>query len=274
MKAGSSGTVLFVSSHSRDCANHQNIKKVFTSAKYHASTTTMRTGVSLTSPWPWRPLPSPKLKDAVMEERVIFARPLAFSPRGHLVLGCTLGCFSIMYFLMPNKPKMPDFWSDRDDIGLFKKTVGTVQNAVFVVAPSVLGLCGSALAMYRVFIQTGRRVTRLSQVRVRNNDRQTGNVKPEMNLRIQTGRQDMWGMLVKPREVPLEDVLVESVPSRAGKGFLALSLRPEIIKYKIIERRTYYMDFRNSKALSGTGEVIMSLNRVEHVFGKIKEARL
>ncbi|WVO12750.1 hypothetical protein L204_100358 [Cryptococcus depauperatus] len=273
MKAGSSGSV-FVSPHSRDCANHQNIKKIFTSAKYHASTTTMRTGVSLTSPWPWRPLPSPKLKDAVMEERVIFARPLAFSPRGHLVLGCTLGCFSIMYFLMPNKPKMPDFWSDRDDIGLFKKTVGTVQNAVFVVAPSVLGLCGSALAMYRVFIQTGRRVTRLSQVRVRNNGRQTGNVKPEMNLRIQTGRQDMWGMLVKPREVPLEDVLVESVPSRAGKGFLALSLRPEIIKYKIIERRPYYMDFRNSKALSGTGEVIMSLNRVEHVFGKIKEARL
>lgn len=61
--------------------------------------------------------------------------------------------------------------------------------------------------------------------------------------------------------------------SGAGKGYLSLTLRPEAIEHKWIERRPYYMDFRNSRFVAETDqEVVMSLNRVEHVFGKVQGA--
>lgn len=79
-----------------------------------------RSTVALTSPWPWRPItPSSKLPaHTILEERVIYARPLSFSPRKHLFLGCTLAGCGVMFWMMPDKPRMADWFSE--DVGLFK----------------------------------------------------------------------------------------------------------------------------------------------------------
>lgn len=79
-----------------------------------------RSTVALTSPWPWRPItPSSRLPaHTILEERVIYARPLSFSPRRHLFLGCTLAGCGVMFWMMPDKPRMADWFSE--DVGLFR----------------------------------------------------------------------------------------------------------------------------------------------------------
>lgn len=79
-----------------------------------------RSTVALTCPWPWRPItPSSKLPaHTILEERVIYARPLSFSPRKHLFLGFTLAGCGVMFWMMPDKPRMADWFSE--DVGLFK----------------------------------------------------------------------------------------------------------------------------------------------------------
>lgn len=79
-----------------------------------------RSTVALTSPWPWRPItPSSKLPaHTILEERVIYARPLSFSPRKHFFLGFTLAGCGVMFWMMPDKPRMADWFSE--DVGLFK----------------------------------------------------------------------------------------------------------------------------------------------------------
>lgn len=120
-------------------------------------------------------------------------------------------------------------------------------------------------------------------------------IQTKTTLRLQTGKQDLWGKNSGVRDLDIADLRVEAVPGRkcrclvtnslvrllryfdfnlgAGKGYLSLTLRPEAIKHKWIERRPYYMDFRNSRFVAETDqEVVMSLNRVEHVFGKVQGA--
>ncbi|OWZ80143.1 hypothetical protein C366_01026 [Cryptococcus neoformans Tu401-1] len=227
--------------------------------------------VALTSPWPWRPItPSSKLPaHTILEERVIYARPLSFSPRRHLFLGCTLAGCGVMFWMMPDKPRMPDWFSE--DIGLFKRILGTINNYIFLDLPPFLALAGTTLVAYRILFATARRVTRLSQVRTRSDGVQ--GIQTKTNLRLQTGKQDLWGRNSGVRDLDIADLRVEAVPGRAGKGYLSLTLRPEAIKHKWIERRPYYMDFRNSRFVAETDqEVVMSLNRVEHIFGKVQGA--
>ncbi|KIR38002.1 hypothetical protein I307_06169 [Cryptococcus deuterogattii 99/473] len=227
--------------------------------------------VALTSPWPWRPItPSSKLPaHTILEERVIYARPLSFSPRKHLFLGCTLAGCGVMFWMMPDKPRMADWFSE--DVGLFKRILGTINNYLFLDLPPFLAFAGTTLVAYRILFATARRVTKLSQIRTRSDGAQ--GIETKTSLKLQTGKQDLWGKGYGVRDLDIADVRVESVPGRAGKGYLSLTLRPEAIKHKWIERRPYYMDFRNSRFVAETNqEIVMSLNRVEHVFGKVQGA--
>ncbi|KAE8538108.1 hypothetical protein D1P53_006175 [Cryptococcus gattii VGV] len=230
-----------------------------------------RSTVALTSPWPWRPItPSSKLPaHAILEERVIYARPLSFSPRKHLFLGFTLAGCGVMFWMMPDKPRMADWFSE--DVGLFKRIRGTINNYLFLDLPPFLAFAGTTLVAYRILFATARRVTKLSQIRTRSDGAQ--GIETKTSLRLQTGKQDLWGKGSGVRELDIADVRVEAVPGRAGKGYLSLTLRPEAIRHKWIERRPYYMDFRNSRFVAETDqEIVMSLNRVEHVFGKVQGA--
>lgn len=174
-----------------------------------------------------------------------------------------------------------------------RRILGTINNYIFLDLPPFLALAGTTLVAYRILFATARRVTRLSQVRTRSDGVQ--GIQTKTNLRLQTGKQDLWGRNSGVRDLDIADLRVEAVPGRkcrclvtnslvrllryfnfnlgAGKGYLSLTLRPEAIKHKWIERRPYYMDFRNSRFVAETDqEVVMSLNRVEHVFGKVQGA--
>ncbi|WVQ71494.1 hypothetical protein IAR50_001032 [Cryptococcus sp. DSM 104548] len=227
--------------------------------------------VPLTSPWPWRRI-SPTSKKAnphtIIEERVVYARPMSFSPRKHLALGFSLGLSGLLFACIPDKPIFPDWWTVEEDINILGRAWGTFNNYLIMESPPFLCLIGTAVVAYRVFVLSGRRVIRLSQVRIRSDG--TGSVPSKTYLSLSTGRQAFWGKLAKPRELDLEQVNVETVPGDHGKGFLSMTLDPKARKHVIIERKPYFLDFRNSRFLAGTDqEVVVSVNRIEHLFGKL-----
>lgn len=175
-----------------------------------------------------------------------------------------------------------------------RRILGTINNYLFLDLPPFLAFAGTTLVAYRILFATARRVTKLSQIRTRSDGAQ--GIETKTSLRLQTGKQDLWGKGSGVRDLNIADVRVEAVPGRkssylvkssilwyganmtwphpgAGKGYLSLTLRPEAIKHKWIERRPYYMDFRDSRFVAETDqEIVMSLNRVEHVFGKVQGA--
>ncbi|TYJ55373.1 hypothetical protein B9479_003988 [Cryptococcus floricola] len=227
--------------------------------------------VPLTSPWPWRPV-SPSTKKAnphtIIEERVIYARPMAFSPRKYLAMGFSLGALGMVFASIPDKPIFPDWWTVEEDIGIIGRAFGTFNNYLLMDAPPYLCLLVTAVVAWRVFVLSGRRVTRLSQIRVRSDGADSQPSKTY--LQLYTGRQAFWGRLAKPRELDLEQVNVETVPGKHGKGFLSMTLDPKARKLVIIERKPYFLDFTNSSFLAGTNqEVVVSVNRIEHLFGKL-----
>ncbi|WVQ89166.1 hypothetical protein IAS59_002913 [Cryptococcus gattii] len=167
-----------------------------------------RSTVALTSPWPWRPItPSSKLPaHTILEERVIYARPLSFSPRKHLFLGLTLAGCGVMFWMMPDKPRMADWFSE--DVGLFKRILGTINNYLFLDLPPFLAFAGTTLVAYRILFATARRVTKLSQIRTRSD-----------------GKQDLWGKGSGVRDLNIADVRVETVPGRAGLNMFSARCR-------------------------------------------------
>ncbi|KAK8869941.1 hypothetical protein IAR55_000509 [Kwoniella newhampshirensis] len=242
------------------------------------------TPVPLTSPWPWRPLSSPessrtgrKTNTATQtavgvggaEERVIYARSLPASPRRNLFLACSMAWFGILFYLMPDKPRMPDWWSV-EDVGYATRVWGTINNHLLIEAPPYLAVIGGGVALYRVFLTT-RRVTRLSLIRIPHSASSPtgGEGKEEIYLRMMTGRQALLGRLAKPRDFQLGDLTVAAVPGRSGKGFLSLVVA-DGARRSWTEERPYYMDFRDTRFLNETQEeVVVSLNRLENVFGKV-----
>ncbi|WVO21882.1 uncharacterized protein IAS62_003202 [Cryptococcus decagattii] len=223
---GFSGRGCFITGSNGKIALQQGaLQKAFHSASKRAakapsapSTTPLnsRYTVALTSPWPWRPItPSSKLPaHTILEERVIYARPLSFSPRKHLFLGFTLAGCGVMFWMMPDKPRMADWFNE--DVGLFKRILGTINNYLFLDLPPFLAFAGTTLVAYRILFATARRVTKLSQIRTRSDGAQ--GIEAKTSLRLQTGKQDMWGKGSGIRDLDIADVRVEAVPGRAGAG--------------------------------------------------------
>ncbi|WVQ78197.1 hypothetical protein IAT38_000280 [Cryptococcus sp. DSM 104549] len=219
------------------------------------------------SAWPWRPIQRPKSSTypptAIFEERTVFTRPLAHSPR--LLLGQGFAALLIGSILcyMPDKPMLDDWWMVNDDEEMsLKLAAGTVVNIfVYKICPAVAAI---AWIVTTSRVWTGaRRITRLSQIRVRQTD---SKVPATTFLRMHTGWHALLGKHVPPREFKATDAALTPVTAH-GQQAICLSISPAKRRFNLVERKPYFMDFRLEGNLEGK-EVVTSAARLETVFGR------
>lgn len=103
-----------------------------------------------------------------------------------------------------------------------RRILGTINNYIFLDLPPFLALAGTTLVAYRILFATARRVTRLSQVRTRSDGVQ--GIQTKTNLRLQTGKQDLWGRNSGVRDLDIADLRVEAVPGRKCHYLVTISL--------------------------------------------------
>lgn len=103
-----------------------------------------------------------------------------------------------------------------------RRILGTINNYLFLDLPPFLAFAGTTLVAYRILFATARRVTKLSQIRTRSDGAQ--GIETKTSLRLQTGKQDLWGKGSGVRDLNIADVRVEAVPGRKSSYLVKSSI--------------------------------------------------
>lgn len=131
----------------------------------------------------------------------------------------------------------------------------------------------TSLCVVWTFMPT-RFVTRLALVKRYPTNTPVGSVAQTSEfLRIQHGGHLMALVEKAPmRDLPVSDVAVKAIGRPGATSFLNLKVTPGGKKSRVgLDAMGYRLDFRDTKLIkSTTDEVVLSLNRIEHVFGSLR----
>ncbi|KAK4688050.1 hypothetical protein P7C73_g2054, partial [Tremellales sp. Uapishka_1] len=203
--------------------------------------------------WPWRPLPSSD-PNTVEEERTIFARPFDGRPRMYWFSAAIWTVFFGWFISMPDSSRPAD--EGKDEISQ------TPQGVLWKYAAGGLMVMLSVMG-FGFMLYPSRLVTRLSQVRVRSR----GETREFIRM-THGGHLMMWGKYAKPRELQKEHMKVRVLGSINRSPYLDLRIREP--RRNLLDGTPYRLDFRDNRLVKETEEeVVLSLNRIEEVFGEL-----
>ncbi|WVQ71483.1 hypothetical protein IAR50_001021 [Cryptococcus sp. DSM 104548] len=224
------------------------------------------------SNWPWRKVKADSPYGFELE-RTLYARPPDINPRMLSLVTCLMGLTIMSLIIMPAPKKreptaeeVAELEAKTAEHNIFFQYGVKIGSYVFPSATAVLGTSFVA-ALIAVHIFTRRIVTRITQV-------QSAPDGP-ISLRITTvGHQvvEGTGFSMKPRKVETKDCSVYFIDHKNATTVRLRVLQPNGLPYKwTLDRYAYSLDFRKlGDDFKAEGkEVVLSVPRLDHVFGKV-----
>ncbi|WWD15783.1 hypothetical protein CI109_100207 [Kwoniella shandongensis] len=229
--------------------------------------------IPLQASWPWYTLPSSS-PDEIVLERTVFARPPEQRPPLLLFAAGVWGLFLLSWLTLPDAPKRELTEEEKAKIELREKNSGfltkvstRVTDGIFNSSQPIL-MGGITLVLFSFLVGASRIVTKLSMVQIRP---AAGKGEQKTFLKLTSVGHEMVNGWVKPREMRVEDCKVYFPNLEKATTVRLQVLRPDGTKPQYsLDRLPYALDFREMKGFKDTDkEVVISLNRVEHIFGRV-----